>query len=147
MIISKYARPAKEEVFVLAEEPAREQVMDLLDYYDIDMTPSSDKGALTVEKSLDFLTNCVRRGTLEVKRNEKGKMEVVHLLSTGDTLTYKEINSQAKLAMEKFDQDATYSRVYAFMGSLCGLGKAAIEKLGPKDLTVVENLGTLFIIA
>lgn len=145
--MSKYSRRTP-EVFILAEEPAHEQIIDLLEYYDIDVAASGDEKAVAgMEAVLDTLTTFVRRGVLEVKWDAKGKIEVLHTLSTGDTLTYHEINSQAKLAMEKFDAKAGYSRVYAFMGSLCGLGKTAIEKLSAKDLNVVEILGTVFITA
>jgi hypothetical protein len=47
--------------------------------------------------------------------------------------------------MEKFEAGAGYSRIYAFMGALCGVGKAGIEKLPARDLGVVEVLGSVFL--
>lgn len=135
--------------FILSEESARDQLLDVLEYYDIDVERNTTEESVSdqVEQMLDNLTNYIRQGVLEVGRTTDGKMTVRHNLSGGDSLTYGEINSKAKLAMEKFDPKAGYSRTYAFMGSLCGLGKGAIEKLPAIDLGVVEVLGTLFMSA
>lgn len=143
--MSKYSLPPKDEKFVLSEESARDQIVTLLDYYDIDVDrlAGDERGQQVVEKALDQLTLFVRRGVLEVTREPK--LVVTQQLSGGDVLTYREIDSKAKLAMEKFDPTAGYSRIYAFMGSLCGLGKTAIEKLPARDLGVVEILGTVFL--
>jgi hypothetical protein len=146
--VSKYSLRKKKEM-ILSEEAARDQIVELLEYYDIDVDRNEVEDAVSkqVENTLDQLTLYVRQGVLEIARNDKGKLEVKHNLSGGDTLVYGEINSKAKLAMEKFDPKAGYSRTYAFMGSLCGLGKGAIEKLPAIDLGVVEVLGTVFMTA
>ena len=146
--MSKYSLRKKREL-ILSEEAARDQIVELLEYYDIDVDgdTSDERANQGVEKILDKLTTFVRQGVLEVGTDDKGKIQVKHNLSGGESLVYGEINARAKVVMEKCDQNANYSRVYALMGSLCGLGKGAIEKLPAKDLNVVEVLGTVFMIA
>lgn len=148
---SQFARraPAKP---LLSEESAREQVMELLDYYDIDPEqqaedakpgeiPAFDKALLQIQKY-------VQRGALEVSRDERGKIKVVQNLEDGKSaLIYPEIGARHKIAMETFDPKAGYSRIYAFMGALSGVGKGGIEKLAPRDLGVVEVLGMVFLAA
>lgn len=143
--MSKYAFQKHESDLVISEENAIASVTELLQYYDIDVDRVNDESALkAIERALDQITLHVRRGVLEFSRDEKSRMNVMHKLSNGDVLIYTEIGSKAKLAMEKFDPNAGYSRIYAFMGSLSGVGKAGIEKLPAKDLAVVELLGTVF---
>ena len=146
---SKYALRKKKEL-LLSEESAREQILEMLEFYDIDVERNEveDAAGKSVENTLDNLTTYVRQGVLSVGRNAAtGRLEVTHTLSGGEVLIYGEINAKAKLAMEKFDSKAGYSRTYAFMGSLCGLGKGAIEKLPAIDLGVVEVLGLVFMSA
>lgn len=145
--MSKYARRT-EKKYILAEEAAFEQVMELLEYYDIDVEKMPEEGEgispkAAFERALDQLTEYFRTGQVELNRDKDGKLEVVHHLAGSETVTFREVNAKAKLAMDRV-KGTGYSRIYAFMGSLCGLGSAAIEKMPPRDLAVVEVLGTVF---
>lgn len=146
--MSKYAmKKIFEDTFVLSEEVAIEQVNELLGYYDIDLEALLDGSEQTgnaFEKALDHVARGFRKGALTLDYTPDGKIQVVQKLGNGSELTYSEIAAKNKIAMEKFDPQAGYSRIYAFMGSLCGIGKAGIEKLGPQDLAIVEVLGTVF---
>lgn len=147
---SKYAT-RKATDFQISEESATDQVVELLDYYDIDvdrLTEGEDRAGSALEKALDHVRDGFRSGRLELVRDNTGKLTVVHhLKGAGEPLVYQEISAKAKLAMERFDPAAGYSRLYAFMGALCGIGKGAIEKLPPQDLALVEVLGTVFLTA
>ena len=137
----------KDPNFILSEEAATEQVIQLLDYYDIDveaLIEGDKKGALALERSLDLVARAVRKGMLEVNFDENNKIKVVQHLSGGGELAYREVNAVAKLAMDSVSDSAGYKRIYAFMGSLAGIGVAGIKKLDVKDLAVVEVLGTVF---
>ena len=147
MATTKYSRKV-EPKFILSEEVATEQVCDLLDYYDIDvelLTAGKDKEAVAVETALDQIAKYVRLGTVQVERDKDDRMTVIHNLQGGDQVVYREVSSKAKLAMEKYDPSSGYSRIYAFMGSLAGVGKTGIEKFSAKDLAVVEVLGSVFL--
>ena len=147
--MSKYAMKKKvEETFILSEEVAIEQVNELLGYYDIDieaLIAGDEKSGGSFEKALDHVARGFRKEVLSIDYDKDGKIQVVQKLVNGSELTYAEISAKNKIAMEKFDPQAGYSRIYAFMGSLCGVGKAGIEKLGPQDLAIVEVLGTVFL--
>jgi hypothetical protein len=149
--MSKFAS-RKTPTYILSEEAANDQIVAMLDYYDIDvekLSEGSDKeskrAARAIERALEQLSEHVRTGKLQFERNAAGKLEVIQTLVNGETLTYREIDAKAKLAMECFDPNAGYSRTYAFMGSLSGIGKAAIEKMSAVDLSVTELLGTVFL--
>ena len=149
--MSKYGKRVTIVEYPISEEVAIEQVNELLEYYDIDVeaitagdSKEAKASAEAFEKALDHVSRAFRLGTLEIERDPDGKMKVSQSLRGGQVLQYAEISAKAKLAMEKFPSDAGYSRIYAFMGSLSGVGKAGVEKLGPKDLAIVEVLGTVF---
>lgn len=149
--MSKYSISNRKKQFDISEEVATEQLVELLDYYDIDVerltageTKEEKLAAAGLEKSLDQIRDAIRAGVVEIVRDGSGKMTVVQTISNGEKLTYGEVSSKAKLAAEKFDQNAGYSRIYAFMGSLAGCGDTAIKKLPARDLGIVEVLGTVF---
>lgn len=150
--MSKYALRKKHEHF-LSEEAATEQVVDLLEYYDIDVEkiPEEIAGQDSinpregVERALDAVRDYIRRGVLEVARDPKsGAVVVNHTLVSGAIITYGELTAKAKLAMDKATKTGNYSRIYALMGSLCGIGQAAVEKFSARDLSVAEVLGAVF---
>lgn len=141
--MSKYAPKKKAVDFVLSEESAMDQMQEIVDYYDIEPDKMGDAAA-GFETALDNVVDFIRRGVVEVSRDAKDKLVIKHTLASGEVLNYTEINAKAKLAMDKFDRKENYRRLYAFMGSLCGLGSAGIEKLSARDLTTVEVLGTVF---
>lgn len=144
---SKYALAKSNEHFILSEESAMEQVRMLLGYYDIDVTGISPEALTQTERSLDQLRDFIREGRIEVRRDESERVVVAHTLTSGAELIYGELNAQARLAMDKCPGDARYARVYALMGSLCGLGSTAITQFRPRDLAVVDILGPLFMSA
>jgi hypothetical protein len=140
--------PRNKAADILSEESATAQVLDLLEYYDINVMriPVEERGK--VESALQQLVGYVRRGSVEVSRDKDQKISVTVNLSDGGTaIEFKEIGARHKLVMDRVKDGGTYSRIYALMGSLCGLGTGAIEKLQARDLAVVEILGMVFLAA
>jgi hypothetical protein len=145
--MSRYALKRKED-FKLSEEVATDQVVELLGYYDIDVEKITDDAARAMfERALDATRDYIRRGVLEVTRDANERIQIVQTLTAaGSTpLTYGELGARHKLAMDKVKSGENYHRIYALMGSLCGVGSAGIEKLPARDLSVVEVLGTVFL--
>ena len=153
---SKYAIH-KETEFKISEEAATAQVVDFLTYYDIDpdrlsqtegdLSKAEEMATKSLERTLDHLRDAIRAGRVEVERDKDGKMVVTQHLTGGDSLVYPELRARHKITMEKFDPEASHSRIYALMGALASVGDAGIKKLPTKDLSLVEVLGGLFILA
>lgn len=139
---SKYTRRKN---YVLSEEVAREQIMDFLEYYDIDPEQGENN---PLEQALQTIEDYIRRGVLEVGRDDASKIKVIHNLSSGnEALEYHEIQAKHKISVDSCKSNAGYTRIYTFMGALSGVGRAGIEKLSAKDLAVVEVLGLVFLAA
>lgn len=142
--MSKYGSRKKQD-YALSEEVATEQITMLLDYYDIDPSRiTNEEQASQLERMLDHLRDLVRSGTVDITRDAKEKVIVTQTLTSGDVVTYGELTARAKLAMDKVPENERYRRIYALMGSLSGIGSAAIEKYPVKDLATVELLGAVF---
>jgi hypothetical protein len=147
---SKFALRKKPD-YIISEEAATDQVVALLEYYDIDVekAPESagDEGGLSprdaLERALEQLTDYARRGLVEISTGKESKITVKQTLTDGSEIEYREVNARAKLAMDRV-KGKGYSRLYALMASLANLPPAAIEKLPPRDLAVVEVLGSVF---
>lgn len=149
--MSKYSLKTP-KAYKLSEESATESVVQLLEYYDIDIdrapdvpadgSPQSPREAL--ERALDQLTDYVRLGAIEIVVVEENELTVVQHLTGGYEITYREVSAKAKLAMDRVKGGGNYARIYAMMASLASLPPAAIEKMAPRDLAVVEILGTVF---
>ena len=133
---------------ILSEESAMEQVLELLEYYDIDIERMPAEAAKAIDTPLNAIKEHVRRGSLEVSRDADQKLLVTFNLSDGKTsIVFHEVGARHKLAMDKVKGGESYGRIYALMGSLSGLGSAAIERLPARDLAVVESLGMVFLTA
>jgi hypothetical protein len=134
----------KDEKFILAKDAAEGVVKGLLDYLEIDIEEIEDKDAKKVIKqNYGRLVKSVRMGRLEIKI--AGKV-VLHLRTGGETLEFVPPNAQAKKAMADKSTTDFYGRIYALMGSCCGLGEAAIDKISdPVDLSIIEVLGSIFL--
>lgn len=140
----------KKAEYVLSEESARDQVLDFLEYYDIDVTkiPLDENNSNSVDRALKQMTEYIRRGSVEVGRDADQKLKVTVTLTRGDTvIEFGELGAKHKLAMDRVSDKGNYSRIYALMASLAGLPAAAIEKLPARDLAMVEIIGMIFLAA
>lgn len=146
----KKLKKANAEPYKISEESALEQVVEILDYYDIPIErfEQSEKTEQAGENILDSLVACYRKGQLQNVRTDKEILNIIQTTQSGETITYQEVGSKQKKIMDKYPTE-NYKRMYAFLGSLCGLGSDAIEQLkagrGQNDLACAEFLGSLFL--
>lgn len=139
-----------DDKYVLSKDAAESVVQKIFDYLEIDMDEIEDKETKRMIKAnIGRLVKAVRLGRLEVLTNDGFKI-VQHLRNDANkenSLTFRAPGAQAKKAMgEKLITDFN-GRIYALMGSCCGYGEAAIDKLDPVDLSVVEVIGAIFLSA
>ncbi len=147
----KKLKENRAEDLPISEDSALEQIVEILDYYDIPFERLEEERR--TEKAgdglLESLIKYFRRGQLSIHKTENGILNVIQTTQSGSTITYVEIKAKHKKVMDKYG-DEVYKRSYAFLGSLCGLGSDAIEQLktGGKqnDLACAEILGFLFLL-
>ena len=129
---------------VLSRESASEQVARLLDYYDCDRNDASE----VFKSVLLALENAFMLGRLEIEIGEKGCVLKQHLgkpvEGMPNPLVYGDLTAKAKLEIDKYE--GNYGRTFALLGVLSGEGKAVIEKLRLKDLSIAETLGAFFLL-
>jgi len=146
----KKLREEKEKTYKISEDSALEQIVEILDYYDIPLErfEQSEKTEAAGENILDSLIVYFRTGQLQTRTDENGILNIIQTTQSGAKLEYQEIKAKHKKVMDKYGNE-NYKRIYAFLGSLCGEGADVIEQLktGGKqnDLAVAEILGTLFL--
>ena len=133
----------------LSEEAAHDQVMELLDYYGIDVDDLDGKqNKQAMVSTLNKVCGFIREGLVEIKVKD-GALMVTQTLAKppGDvkTIEYGEVHGKHKTAMDGKGDDSNYTKIYALMGSLSGMGDTAVKALSGKDLSVVECIGTIFL--
>ena len=131
--------------YKISEEAAIEQIDVLFDYYEIDIAGLPKAQKQVTEAARRKLIKAIRIGRVEVGLDADGIIAVKQNIRNGEPLIYREIDGKAKVAMSGKDDGDAYGRAYAMMGSLCGLGEAAIISLKSHDLSVVECLGMVFL--
>jgi plasmid stabilization system protein ParE len=144
--ITKLIKPeAGEDKYKLSVETAQNELKKMLDYYEIDIDTIED-GKLkdAIKSGYDRLIKAVRLGRLEIKL-EKGIEVIQTLRSNGTKISYREIDGVAKAAMDGCPADAFNRKAQILMGSLCGMGEAAIKQLKGVDLSLCEVLGLIFL--
>ena len=142
--------------YILSKEAAESEVKKILKYYELDIDDIEDKEQKKfIKANYDRLIKAARLGRLEVKI-EKGISVIQHCRlidekgnsnALGETITYKEINGEAKSATAGKEATDLYGRIYAVMGSLSGVGEDGIKKLKGVDLSLCEVLGAIFLSA
>ena len=138
----------KDDKYVLSKDAAEKVIEDMFEYLEIDIDEIEEKDTKDmIKKNIGRVIKAVRLGRLEIK-HEGGFKVIQHLRNDTDkqnSLTFKVPGAIAKKAMADKNPNDFYGRIYAMMGSACGLGEAAIDKLDPIDLSVVEVLGAIFL--
>ena len=142
-----FQKKTDEEKFKLSEESATAEFNKILDCYDIDPEKDFTSDMKDAYEQLKIkIVKAIRTGRLNVKNDSDG-MKLVQTLKNGTTtITYNEISATAKMAMASASKDDSFGKVYEVMGSLSGLGSAAITQLKGSDLIICESLGTLFLL-
>lgn len=138
----------KDDKYVLSKDAAEKVIEDMFDYLEIDIDEIEEKDTKDmIKKNIGRVIKAVRLGRLEIK-HDGGFKVIQHLRNDTDkknSLEFKVPGAIAKKAMADKNPNDFYGRIYAMMGSACGLGEAAIDKLDPIDLSVVEVLGAIFL--
>lgn len=133
-----------DEKYILSKESAENELKKMFDYYEIDVeeieTPELKKA---IKAGYERLIKNVRFGRLEIKI-ESG-IQIAQTLKNGEKINYREIDGIAKSEMAGKEANDYYGKSYALMGSLSGLGEAAIKKLKGVDLSLCEVLGLIFL--
>ena len=135
----------KEEIeYQLSEEVAEDQLISLLDFYEIRESNFYTEDEKTVYQAcLQRLVDAIRKGRLTC--NENGTCDQV--LQDKRKVHYNVLKGKAKIqnrAVKNESEDAMRTRrQYAIMGSLSGLGTNAIADFQAVDLGVVESLSFL----
>ena len=142
---------SEDDKYVLSKQGAETEIQKIFDYYEIDPDEIEDKDQKKfVKANFDRVIKAARLGRLEVMNDEKGFRVIQHLRDDKDrsnSLTYREIDGNAKTATAGKDEKDFYGRIYAVMGSLSGLGEGGIKKLKGVDLSLCEVLGAIFLSA
>jgi hypothetical protein len=140
----------------ISKETAKDQLDQLLNYYDLDpddykeIQVDGNSAGIAIDVSIKKITKAIMKGRLEITLDDNGRPFVVqHLVGrykSVDKLTYKPITGSAKVEMDKRKGESN-SKLYALMGSLSGEGAEIIQALEGPDLSLVESLGGLFLMA
>ena len=142
--MGRWARKVDEnDVYKISEESAEELVREVLDHYEIDPQRNDPEQEKIVEETLNDLLKAYRRGALENRKDDNG-LTVIQHLKNGKNLEYRELGGKDRICMEGFDNTRPYSRSYAILGKLCGLGEDAIMKLKGQDWKTAETLAVVF---
>lgn len=131
---------------VISEENAVAQVIKFCEKYDLDVEPEEGEINEALDSFLSAITEYVSLGYLSF---DLEKMEITQKLQDPPAdvaeLVYQKIGGRQKRAMDGFGSDEHYAKVYALMGSACGMDGNAIQKLSGVDIKVVEALGLAFL--
>lgn len=128
----------------ISEESAQAQVLSLLEFYQIDLETMGPDQRRGIETSLSKLTGFVMQGLVVI-----AAPKVMQNLRTPPgalaQIEYGEVTGKNMVAMDGRPVEDIYGRIYALLGSVSGLGEDAFRALKGIDLSVAENLGTVFI--
>lgn len=124
--------------YPISEEAAVSQLSEMMSYYDYDPEDieDDDEKRKTYE-TLKKLVKHIRAGRLEVDIDETAPY-LRQTLASGETLQYSGSLAKAKSATDGYARDARYAMIFAFMGSLAGVGASGISKLQGRDFAAME---------
>lgn len=142
----------------LSIETAAEQLELLLDFYEMDDSDFIDDDTGEVSAAVKSikrkLVKAISKGRLELEMDENGSFTGnIHQHLDGkykkieSPITYKRLGGVAKVATKEASDNNKYGKIYAMMGSLCGLGARSMIALTGPDSLAMENLGLLFLLA
>jgi hypothetical protein len=134
----------KEAEYKLPLEAGRKAVVELLEFYGIEMddTPVDGKSP---DEGMDMLCHFYRTGALENKQDSVTGFTVVQHLSSGQDLTYREMKGSDRIVIDRYDVKTQFNeKVNAILGKLSGLGEDVIAKLMRDDRRAASILSTIF---
>lgn len=146
--MGKYALKKKEPV--ISKENAIDQIMVLLERYDIDTAEMEDEESKAFEQTIDNVVKAIMKGALEVFE-ANGEVKVKQIIqntsekSTVKELIYSECKGKHHILMKKGANDQ--AKMLSLMFSMCETngGFSIIEQLKSSDLKYLEYLSLLFL--
>lgn len=128
---------------VLSQESAEKELQSLYDYYEIEKESLQQESLMALETLEPVLIKGLRKGLIQFK-NEDG-LKIIQKLKNGAEIVYKELNGEAKIAMDKKPDHESAGKCYALLGSLSSLGENGIKKLSGPDLKRAEHIGSILL--
>jgi hypothetical protein len=130
--------------FKLSLDSAKKEINRMMDYYEIEIDEIEDETLKNaIQQGYGRAIKAIRRGRLEVIIEDG--IKVIQETKNGTKIEYREIDGEAKTAMDSYPAEAIYKRAYALLGSLSGLGEGVIKKMKGVDLSLAEVLGLIFL--
>jgi hypothetical protein len=136
----------------ISEENAIREVDRFLRYYRVD-TSGQDENTSAVRVAREKLIKATMEGRLMFEVRDDGDMWVVQKLlkpigkPPKDQIEYRELDGKAKLQMKHNIDSDTHGKIQSLMGGLCRLGGAVISNMKSVDLSTMESLGLVFLLA
>ena len=134
--------------YKLSKESAQVVLNLFLDEYEIDIDDCPEDEMEIQLDQYGRLIKQIRLGRIEIESTEKGIIVTQHLKRPPgevQSITYNSVKGSSKSQMGNKKDTDVYGKMYAFLGSLSGLGEHAIMALSGVDLRTAESLGFLFL--
>lgn len=134
--------------FVCSKEVARDNLDELLEYYDIHKEDLAiEQGPESMQTLLNGLVRSIRKGRLKIEM-DGSDLKVIQSLQfpPGEIkeLTYGVVTQAARMEMDKINGNKEQERMVAFMASLSGATDKVISKLKAVDMGTMNRLATVF---
>ncbi len=134
----------------ISEDNATKQVDAFLQYYRVDVT-GQDENTSAIRVAREKLVRATMEGRLEFEMRD-GDMWVIQTLlkplaQGKNTIEYRELDGKAKLQMKHNADTDTHGKIQSLMGGLCKLGGAVMSNMKSVDLSTMESLGLVFLLA
>lgn len=147
-LIERLKKSQKKRKFIVSEESAFEQFNRLIEHYSLghiiehlDNLEAKERGA--VELEIEMIINDIRYGVFEIPEPGENGLEIKHTISNGEIFTYKEMDAQSILVIEKYK--TTREKTWGLLGYLSGQGPDVIKKLKPEDRRPAEVLSSFLL--
>lgn len=144
---ANWAEDEKEPI--ISEENAQRAVNYFLKYYRVDST-GQDENTVAVRTASEKLTKAVMEGRLifEIRDGDMFvTQKLIKPLGPRSEIEYGELNGKAKLQMKHNIDTDTHGKIQSLMGGLCKLGGTVLSGLKGADLSTMESVGLVFLLA
>lgn len=125
-------------------ESAREQLNIFYKEYDVDFNDLPEKQSAVMESASKSLLKAITKKRLEITEEPDG-IKFIQYLKNGTVLKYKQPDAPSKRLLAKIAPEDHYGKIYILMGYLSGEGANAIESIKGPDLSLIEVIGTIFL--
>lgn len=148
MTDEQYQEEMNKHRYKLSEESAIAQADSLLDWYDKQITEQSP---IFLEMAYRDLIILIRKGTIEVLVETDTISVIHHLLKKPtnldiDTITYGEMLGRHKEVVGKCNPNNTWERQVTLLAAMSKEDKKVFNSMRGGDTSVVDTLGTLFLL-